>query len=397
MEKFKFYAPTKVYFGKDEEQRVGKILQEYHPKKVLIHYGGKSAIQSGLLDRVKKALDEENIAYCLCGGVVANPLLSKVNEGIQICKEEGVDFILAVGGGSVLDSSKGIAYGVYNEGDVWDYYARKKKVKGALPMGCILTLSATGSEMSNSSVITNEDGNLKRGLSSDYGYFKFSILNPKLTYTVSQYQTMCGCTDIIMHTLERYFYAIPNIGFGRSNGRKFSPYCHKKRKKFFLEDPSNEQARSEIMWAGSVSHNDMTGGRSLGDWACHQLEHELSGMFNVAHGAGLAAIWDSWANHVYMENPTRFAKLGHRVFGLDDSDTLSCALNTIEKMEEFFRSIGMPTSIQGLLKRKCTEPELYELTYKCSFEHTRTIGKFKELDEMDMLEIYRMANEKEVA
>ena len=205
MEKFKFYAPTKVYFGKDEEQRVGKILQEYHPKKVLIHYGGKSAIQSGLLDRVKKALDEENIAYCLCGGVVANPLLSKVNEGIQICKEEGVDFILAVGGGSVLDSSKGIAYGVYNEGAVWDYYARKKKVKGALPMGCILTLSATGSEMSNSSVITNEDGNLKRGLSSDYGYFKFSILNPELTYTVSQYQTMCGCTDIIMHTLERYF------------------------------------------------------------------------------------------------------------------------------------------------------------------------------------------------
>ena len=156
MENFKFYAPTKVYFGKDEEKKVGKILKKFHPKKVLIHYGGQSAIKSGLLDRVKKALDEENIAYCLCGGVVANPLLSKVNEGIRICKDEGVDFILAVGGGSVLDSSKGIAYGVYNEGDVWDYYARKKKVKGALPMGCILTLAATGSEIRVSSQMRME-------------------------------------------------------------------------------------------------------------------------------------------------------------------------------------------------------------------------------------------------
>lgn len=396
MENFKFYAPTKVYFGKDEDKRVGKILKEFHPKKVLIHYGGQSAIKSGLLDRVKKALDEENIAYCLCGGVVANPLLSKVNEGIQICKEEGVDFILAVGGGSVLDSSKGIAYGVYNEGNVWDYYARKKKVKGALPMGCILTLAATGSEMSNSSVITNEDGNLKRGLSSEYGYFKFSILNPELTYTVSKYQTMCGCTDIIMHTFERYFTPYDTLDLVDQMAESLVRTVIANAK-ILLEDPTNEKARAEIMWAGSVSHNDMTGDRSLGDWACHQLEHELSGMFNVAHGAGLAAIWDSWANHVYMENPTRFAKLGHRVFGLDDSDTLSCALNTIEKMEEFFKSIGMPTSIQELLKRKCTEQELYELTYKCSFEHTRTIGKFKELDETDMLEIYRMANEKEVA
>ena len=265
----------------------------------------------------------------------------------------------------MLDSSKGIAYGVYNEGDVWDYYARKKKVKGALPMGCILTLAATGSEMSNSSVITNEDGNLKRGLSSEYGYFKFSILNPELTYTVSKYQTMCGCTDIITHTFERYFTPYDTLDLVDQMAESVVRTVIKNAK-ILLEDPTNEKARAEIMWAGSVSHNDMTGDRSLGDWACHQLEHELSGMFNVAHGAGLAAIWDSWANHVYMENPTRFAKLGHRVFGLDDSDTLSCALNTIEKMEEFFKSIGMPTSIQELLNPKCTEPELYELTYKCS-------------------------------
>lgn len=393
MENFKFYAPTKVFFGKDEEKNVGKYIKPYHPNKVLIHYGGKSAIQSGLLDRVKKALDQEHITYCLCGGVVANPLLSKVYEGIELCKKEGVDFILAVGGGSVLDSGKAIAYGVYNEGDIWDYYAKKKVVKGALPMGCILTLAATGSEMSNSSVITNENGNLKRGLSSDFGRFKFSILNPELTYTVPMYQTMCGCTDIIMHTLERYFTPYKTLDLTDQIAESLIRTVIKNAS-ILLKDPTNEQARSEILWAGTVSHNDMTGDRSLGDWACHQLEHELSGMFNVAHGAGLAAIWDSWAKYVYMEDPTRFAKLGHRVFGLDDTDTLSCALNTIEKMEKFFQSIHMPTCLQELLKRKCTEQELYELTYKCSFEQTRKIGKFKVLDEEDMLHIYTIANEK---
>lgn len=395
MQNFKFYAPTKVYFGKNEEKNVGKIIKSYHPKKVLIHYGGKSAIQSGLLDRVKSALDLENIAYCLCGGVVANPVLSKVYEGIETCKNEGVDFILAVGGGSVLDSAKAIAYGVYNEGDVWDYYARKKKVQGALPMGCILTLAATGSEMSNSSVITNEDGNLKRGLSSDYGRFQFAILNPDLTKTVPYYPTMCGCTDIIMHTLERYFTPYNTLDLTDQMAESVIRTVIKNAP-ILKENLEDEQARAEILWAGTVSHNDMTGDRTLGDWACHQLEHELSGMFNVAHGAGLAAIWDSWARYVYMENPNRFAKLGHRVFGLDGTDPLDCALRTIEKMEDFFKSIDMPVSIQELLNRKCTEQELYELTYKCSFEQTRTIGKFKVLDENDMLHIYTIANEKKV-
>lgn len=393
MENFKFYAPTKIYFGKHEEERVGQLLKAYHPKKVLIHYGGKSAIQSGLLDRVKHSLESENIDYCECGGVIGNPVLSKVVEGIKICKENDVDFILALGGGSVLDSAKAIAYGVYNEGDVWDYYARKKKVKGALDMACILTLAATGSEMSNSSVITNEDGNLKRGLSSEYGYFKFSILNPELTYTVGAYTTLAGCTDIIMHTFERYFTPYETLDLVDQLGESVIRTVIKNAL-ILKEDLTNEKARSEIMWASTVSHNDTTGDRSLGDWACHQLEHELSGMFNVSHGAGLAAIWDSWANYVYMENPNRFAKLGHRVFGLDDSDPLACAKQTIDKMIEFFKSIDMPTSIPELLGRKCTPQELYELTYKCSFEHTRTIGKFKELGEEDILNVYNMANEK---
>lgn len=393
MENFKFFAPTRIYFGKKEEDNVGKILKEYHPKKVLLHYGGSSAKKSGLLDKVKKALEEESIAYCECGGVVGNPLLSKVREGIELSKKEGVDFILAVGGGSVLDSAKGIAYGVYNEGDVWGYYSKKKKVKGALPMGCILTLAATGSEMSNSSVITNEDGNLKRGLSSDYGRFRFSILDPELTYSVPYYTTEAGCTDIIMHTFERYFTPYDTLDLIDQLAESVVRTVIKNAK-ILKNNPNDYQARAEIMWASTVSHNDMTGDRSLGDWACHQLEHELSGMFNVSHGAGLAAIWDSWADYVYMENPHRFAKLGNRVFGLDDSDVLTCAKQTIYKMIDFFKEIDMPTNLQDLLGRKCTEQELYELTYKCSFEHTRTIGKFKVLDEEDMLNIYRKANEK---
>ncbi len=393
MENFKFYAPTKIYFGKNEEERVGELVKAYHPNKVLIHYGGKSAIQSGLLDRVKQSLEQSDILYCECGGVVGNPVLSKVKEGIQICKENNVDFILAVGGGSVLDSAKAIAYGVYNEGDIWDYYVRKKKVKGALNMGCILTLAATGSEMSNSSVITNENGNLKRGLSTEFGYFKFSILNPELTYTVPAYTTLAGCTDIIMHTFERYFTPYETLDLVDQLAESVVRTVMK-NSLILKDDLTNEQARSEIMWASTVSHNDTTGDRSLGDWACHQLEHELSGMFNVSHGAGLAAIWDSWANYVYMENPNRFAKLGHRVFNLDDSDPLTCAKQTIEKMVEFFKEIDMPTNLTELLGRKCTPQELYELTYKCSFEHTRNIGKFKELGEEDILNIYTMANEK---
>lgn len=390
MESFTFYAPTRVHFGKKKEELVGQILKEYQPKKVLIHYGGKSAIQSGLLDKVKQSLDKENIPYCTLGGVVANPLLSKVHEGIELGKKENVDFILAVGGGSVLDSAKGIAYGIYNEGEVWDYYARKKKVKGALPIGCILTLAATGSEMSDSSVITNEDGQLKRGLSSDYGRCKFAILNPELTYSVPYYQSESGCTDIIMHTFERYFTPFPTLDLIDQIAESVIRTIIKNAP-ILKEKPNDYQARAEIMWASTVSHNNMTGDRSLGDWSCHQLEHELSGMFNVAHGAGLAAIWDSWATYVYDENPSRFEKLGQRVFNLEGN----CGKEAIQKMKEFFQSIDMPTSIPELLGRKMTDKEIEELVTKCSFFHTRTIGKYKVLHEEDMKNIYTMANNKQ--
>lgn len=389
MDQFEFYAPTKVYFGKRQEERVGTILKEGGYKKVLVHYGGKSAKASGLLDRVFASLDEAGIAYVSLGGVVANPQLSKVREGIQLAKQEKVDFILAVGGGSVIDSAKGIGYGVVNDGDVWEYYAGKKKVSGCLANGAILTIAAAGSEMSNSSVITNEDGWLKRGLSSDYARCKFAIMNPELTYTLSPYQSASGCTDIILHTMERYFVKKGtmelNDGFAESLMRTVM-----KNAKIIMEDPQNYDARAEVMWAGSLSHNDITGCRVFGDWACHQLEHELSGMYGVAHGAGLAAVWGSWARYVYRECPARFAQFARNVLGLEGDDDETLALAGIAEMERFYQSIHMPISITEL-GIELDDEAIDKLAYKCSFEETRTIGKFKVLDIEDMKAIYRMA------
>lgn len=389
MEHFEFYAPTKVYFGKGQEERVGEILKEGNYKKVLVHYGGNSAKASGLLDRVYASMDKEGIAYVSLGGVVANPQLSKVREGIALAKEEKVDFILAVGGGSVIDSAKAIGYGVCNEGDVWDYYAQKKKVTGCLPNGAILTIAAAGSEMSNSSVITNEDGWLKRGLSSDYSRCRFAIMNPELTYTLPPYQSASGCTDIILHTMERYFVKDGtmelNDGFAEALMRTVM-----KNAKIIMKDPNNYEARAEIMWAGSLSHNDITGCRVFGDWSCHQLEHELSGMYGVAHGAGLAAIWGSWARYVYKECPSRFAQFSRNVLGLQGSDDVKLALQGIEAMEQFYRDIHMPVSISEL-GVELSDEAIDQLAYKCSFEETRTIGKFKVLNLEDMKKIYHMA------
>lgn len=389
MGNFTFYAPTKVYFGKKQEEQVGKILKEEHCHKVLVHYGGQSAKKSGLLDRVCKSLAEHDIPYVTLGGVVPNPQLSKVQEGIDLAKQEGVDYILAVGGGSVIDSSKGIAYGVYNEGNVWDYYARKKKVKGALPVGAIVTIAAAGSEMSNSSVITNEDGWLKRGLNSDYGRCRFAIMNPELTMSLPAYQTASGCTDIILHTMERYFIKQDNMDLTDSFAEGLMRTVIK-HTRILMKEPDNYESRAEVMWAGSLSHNDITGSRSFGDWACHQLEHELSGMYKVAYGAGLAAVWGTWARYVYQEQPSRFAQFARNVLDIHMEDDAACALAGIEAMEAFYREIGMPTTIHEL-GVDMSDDDIETLAWKCSFENTRTIGIFKKLDIEDMKTIYRQA------
>ena len=391
MQNFNYYAPTRVVFGKGTENEVGKLIKEQNCKKILVHYGGGSVIRSGLLDRVYTSLGAEGIAYTTLGGVVPNPRLSKVREGIELCQREGVDFILAVGGGSVIDSSKAIGYGLTNEGDVWDFYAKKRTASACLPIGTILTISAAGSEMSDSSVITNEDGWIKRGYSSNYCRCKFAILNPELTYTLPDYQTQSGCVDIMMHTMERYLNHSTNMemtdGISEALIRTVM-----KNSRILKQDPTNYEARAEVMWAGSLSHNGLTGcGTDGGDWASHQLEHELGGMFDVTHGAGLAAVWGSWAPYVYKDRADRFAKLAENVLMVPHDDNLEkTALAGIEAMEDYYRSVDMPTSLREL-GIEPTEEQIQELADKCSFQNTRTIGKVKVLNREDIAKIYRMA------
>lgn len=393
MRSFEYFAPTKVIFGKDSHLQIGDILKKENCHKVLIHYGGKSAVASGLIDEVSGCLTDAGIDFVTLGGVVPNPRLSKVREGIELCKKENVDFILAVGGGSVIDSAKAIGYGVANPWtDVWNFYLKTEVPTACLPIGVIPTIAASGSEMSNSSVITNEDGWLKRGAAKcDLCRPKFALMNPKLTYSLPQYQTESGCVDILMHTMERYFVNIETMEITDSISESLMQTVIYSAR-ILMREPDNYTARAEIMWAGSLSHNGLTGcGTGGGDWACHQLEHELGGLYDVTHGAGLAAIWGSWARYVYDVNPERFAQFATNVFdipcGLDFEKT---ALAGIEAMEDFFRSIKMPVSLHEL-GLDLDDQQIHELAFKCSYEDTRTIGVFKQLNMKDMEKIYTMA------
>ncbi len=392
MEDFKYYAPTEVVFGKDSEEQLVEMIKKYGGKKVLVHYGGKSAERSGLLGSVRQKLTDGGIAFCELGGVKPNPRLELVREGIELCKRENVDFILAVGGGSVIDSSKAIGYGMKYDGDVWDIYVRKYAPKETLPVGSILTIPAAGSEMSDSSVITNEAEGLKIGYSDNLCRPKFTIMNPVRTYTLPPYQTACGATDIMMHTMERYFgrvddmTLIDNIAEALMKTVKDSVF-------HVLKDPEDYRNRACIMWASSLGHNDLTGDRSYADFATHQIEHELSAMFDVAHGAGLAATWPSWARYVYKENVSRFVRFAVNVMDVpnDFTNPEATALAGIEAIERFYKAIGMPTNIHELIGRDITDDEIKELARKCSHDDGRTIGAFRKLDRHDMEEIYKMA------
>ncbi len=393
MENFNFYAPTKVVFGKGAEEQVGALVKEQNCKKVLVHFGGQSAKKSGLLDRVYASLDAAGIDYVSLGGVVPNPRLSKVREGIELCKKEGVDFLLAVGGGSVIDSCKAIGYGLANDCDVWDLYLRKIEPTGCYPVGVVLTIAAAGSEMSNSSVITNEEGWLKRSCNTDYGRCKFAIMNPELTYTLPQYQTQSGCTDILMHTMERYFTNVETMELTDVIAESLMRNVIRNAK-ILMKDPQNYEARAQVMWASSLAHNDLTGCGSVGDFASHNIEHELGGLFDVTHGAGLAAIWGSWARYVYKHNAKRFAQFAVNVLGVYNhfDDPERTALEGIEAMEEFYRSIEMPISMTELLNGKqVTDAEIEEMADKCTKGGTQTLGNFVKLTKQDIIEIYKMA------
>ena len=389
MYNFKFFAPTKVVFGKEAETKVAELIREFGGKKVLIHYGGGSVIRSGLLKRVTDTLTEAGIAFITLGGAVPNPRLGLVYEGIELCKKENVDFLLAVGGGSAIDSAKAIGYGAANEGDVWDFYDYKRKASACLPLGVILTIAATGSEMSDSSVITKEEGLVKRGYSSDTCRPKFAIMNPELTMTLPDYQTACGCADIMMHTMERYFTKGGNMKItdALAEGLLRTVMANAE---ILVKDPLNYDARAEIMWAGSLSHNGLTGcGNDGGDWMTHKLEHELGGLYDVAHGAGLTAVWGSWARYVYQECLPRFKQFAVNVMGVgpagSDEET---ALKGIEALEGFFRRIGMPVNLREL-GVNATDEDLRTMARKCAVGVGGAMGSAKLLREEDMLAIYR--------
>lgn len=391
MRDFVYYTPTEVVFGKDSEAQIAALVKKHGGSKVLVHYGGQSAIRSGLLAKVESQLKEQGIAYVCLGGVVPNPRLSLVKEGIALCQQEGVDFILAVGGGSVIDSSKAIAYGLCYDGDVWDFFCGKAVAQAAMPIGVVLTIPAAGSEMSDSCVITNEDGDIKRGYSSNVIRCRFAVMNPERSYTLPAYQTACGAVDIMMHTMERYFSPDTDMALTDALAEGLLRVVKDSAYKL-LADPQDYNARAQIMWASSLAHNDLTGCGMKSDFATHKLEHELSALFDVAHGAGLAAVWGSWARYVMDANPDRFAQFAVNVMGVSPSDDpRATAIAGIEAMEAFYKDIAMPVNIKELLGREVTQEEIALMADKCSQGGSLVIGSFKRLDRQDMVNIYNAA------
>lgn len=387
MDNFNFYSPTEFVFGKDRESECGEYVKKYGGSKVLIHYGGGSAERSGLLGRVRESLNKSGISFIELGGVKPNPRDTLVYKGIDLCRSEGVDFILAVGGGSSIDSAKAIAAGVPYDGDFWDFYSGKH-IEKALPIGVVLTIAAAGSEGSGDSVITKEDGMLKRGAGSDVLRSKFSILNPALTQTLPAYQTACGATDIMAHVFERYFTNTTEVEITDRLCEAVLITMVKETPRV-IADPDNYDARANIMWAGMVAHNGLVGvGRSQ-DWNSHGIEHELSALYDCAHGAGLAVIMPSWMEFVYKHNVMRFCQMATRVFGcqMNFENPEATALEGIRRFRSFLHSIGMPINFAELGAK---EEDIPALVDKFGVGDGRT-GGFVALSAADVTEIYKIA------
>lgn len=349
MESFNFYSPTEFVFGRNRESECGELVKKYGGTKVLLHFGSSSAERSGLLGKVRESLKKAEVPFVELGGVQPNPKDSKVYEGIELCRRENVDFILSVGGGSCIDSAKAIAIGVLYDGDFWDFYAGKASIQKALPVGTVLTIAAAGSEGSPSSVVTKEEGGLKRGVGSDIIRPKFSVLNPEWTCSLPAYQTACGATDIMAHVFERYFTNTPEVEITDRLCEAVLLTMLKEVPRV-IQNPECYEARANIMWAGTVAHNDIVGvGRSQ-DWNSHGLEHELSGLYDVAHGAGLAVIMPAWMEYVMNHNVMRFAQMACRVFGcnMDFENPENTAKAGIREFRRFLSKIGMPINFEEL-------------------------------------------------
>ncbi len=388
MNNFNFYSPTYFVFGKGKENETGKYVKRFGGTRVLIHYGSGSVMKSGLLDRVKKSLTESDIWFTELGGVVPNPRSGLVYEGIEICKHENIDFVLAVGGGSVIDSAKAIALGALYDGDFWDFYTGKQYVKKALPVGTILTLTAAGSEGSSGSVITHENGMLKRATGGDAMRPAFSILNPELTCSLPPYQTACGATDMMAHVMERYFTNTRNVEITDRLCEGILLTVINEAPKA-LTNPDDYEARANLMWAGMVAHNDTCGVGRDSDWSSHQMEHELSGLYDVAHGAGLAVMFPAWMKYVMHHDLNRFAQFAVRVWGceMDFQNPEKTAIQGIQRYEQFVSSLGMPIRFSQLGAKAVDIPTLV----KSMGLGKNTLGSFVKLTSEDVTKIYQLA------
>ncbi len=389
MNNFTFYSPTYFAFGKDSENDAGSLVKRFGGTKVLIHYGGGSVVRSGLLDRVKASLEKEGIPYVLLGGVMPNPRSGLVYEGIELCRKENIDFILAVGGGSTIDSSKAIAAGVPYDGDFWDFYCGKA-IEKALPVGTVLTIAAAGSEGSGDSVITHENGMLKRGAGSDLIRPKFSILNPALTQTLPPYQTACGITDILAHLYERYLTNSTDVEVtDRMIEALMLTMIHEAPR--VIADPNCYEARANIMWAGTMAHTNCCGvGRSQ-DWNSHNIEHELSALYDCAHGAGLAVTMPAVFTYVMNHNVMRFAQVAARVWGcqMDFEHPEKTAKAGIEALRSFLISIGMPKNFEELGAKAEDIPHLADMLCNKGGRNG-SISGFVTLSEEDCRNIYQL-------
>lgn len=384
---FEFVSPTRFVFGRNAEERTGELAAAYG-KRALVHYGEGSVVKSGLLARVLESLRRAGVQAVELGGAQPNPRDTLVYKGIALCRRENVEVIVAVGGGSVIDSAKAISIGAKYDGDFWDYFSDRQPVE-KIPVGAVLTIPAAGSEASRSSVITKEEGMLKRSCNGDLLRPEFAIMNPELTFPLPLFQTACGSTDIMAHVMERYFTNTPGVDFtDRLCEATLMAVIHSTR--IVMQNPKDYEARANIMWAGAVAHSDLLGVGREQDWTSHFLEHELSGLYDVAHGAGLAVIFPAFLRYQYTHDVIRAAQFAVRVFGIpmDDENPARTALAGIDSLEAFFREIGMPTTFKELGAK---EEDIPALVGKCDFNDDGRIGRFNPLTQEQVAEVYKLA------